>query len=331
MSSPHKVHNISGRTHMKGFVWIRSAAKQAQFILESDTVDSSALTQPLVSNTTAVDSGDDNEDISFVPLLRGQYEGKCEGKSAVLQLQTMKGLRIQDPRSGNFLFDYEVVGQIGYRRTDEHRTAQRPWDVYGSFAGGVYDLFSGKLFFLGPASSTLDCQRTGSKLTCRFLSRDGEIPCSFELTHSSINSKAQSYSRDFHINPSEEQLKDLPPVAPPSSQELARALDGSFVGYLHHELNNHYQPMNLQIVASTSSDNPHNPNNLFISATSVIHYGKTFSGRFISNRFEPRAFYLTPGFALSAPNSDAFILIEEWKLGYIKGVWYSEGFGQRYH
>jgi hypothetical protein len=135
-------------------------------------------------------------------------------------------------------------------------------------------------------------------------------------------------ARSFHLSPSEEQLRDLPETGFVPDAKLAELLDGKFSGYLHHEELDRYQAVTLNVVASVSTENPHNPNKIFVSGTAVLHFGEPALGQLVAQRYEPRSFYLRPGFALNAPGTDSFLMIEEWKQGYIRGIWYSQAFGR---
>jgi hypothetical protein len=313
-----QVHSMNGRTHLQGTVWIRSAAKNAKLILASESDEPG---DPL-------EVGNPNDDsVPFAPSLAGQYQGQCEGKKAVFQIQTTRGLRNQDSRDGKFLFDYEIVANLGYWRRDATMSDKRPWSVYSSYAGGIYSFFIGKLLFLGPSTTAIDCKLVDGKLKCEYQSRDKKVPCEFELKNRNIQ-KAIKYQRQFHLNPTNEQLRDLPSASPPSNEALTKALGGHFIGFLHHEAYDRYQPVAIHVVPSSSTENPHNPNNIFVSTTSVLYFGRTPSDLFITQRYEPRSFYLRPGFTLSAPGTDSFIVIEEWKSGFIRGSWFSNGFGR---
>lgn len=313
-----QVHSMNGRTRLQGKVWIRSAAKSATLNLELESDEPGKMDEP----------GNPSEDnIPFVPNIVGQYVGRCEGKKAVFQIQATRGLRNQDSREGKYLFDYEVVGSLGYWETDVKASKARPWTLYSSFSGGVYDIFMGKLFFLGPSSTGMECKIMNGNLSCDYQPRENTIPCEFELEKKTIQ-KPNKFQRGFHLNPTTEQLRDLPPATPPSNTELIKALGGHFVGYLHHEAYDRYQPVALHVVPTSSTENPHNPNKIFISTTSVLYFGRTPSDLFITQRYEPRSFYIRPGFTLSAPGTDSYIIIDEWKNGFVRGVWYSHGFGR---
>jgi len=313
-----QVQSRNGRTHLQGSIWIRSIAKNATLDLELESDEPGDSNQP-ISHA--------EETIPYVTNLQGQYVGQCKGKKATFQILTTRGLRNQDSREGKYLFDYEIVAYFGYWQDGSDKSTPRPWTLYSTFAGGIYNFFNGKLFFHGPSSTGVQCIYMNSKLECKYQSREGSIPCQFEPVKKTT-AKYSKYQRRFHLSPSAEQLKDLPQPSPPSNSEIIKALGGHFVGYLHHENYDRYQPVALHVVPSSSTDNPHNPNNIFVSSTSVLYFGTNPSELFISQRYEPRSFYMRPGFTLSAPGTDSFIVIDVWKNSFIRGVWYSHEFGR---
>lgn len=128
--------------------------------------------------------------------------------------------------------------------------------------------------------------------------------------------------------PSAEQIKELPEPSPPNNLSLASALRGTFSGYLHNETTDTYQVVRLNVLPYSSTDNPHNPNQMRIIATAAIHLGRGINGNFITQRYESRSFYVRPGFTLLGPRSDSYVNIQEWKQGFIRGVWYSHAFGR---
>lgn len=313
-----QLKTFNGRTRIEGVVWIRTTAQTGKLVLESESDEPGEWSLP---QTLDVDIS------KFAPRIEGQYIGKCKNEPALFQIQTMRGLNEEDSRDGKQLFDYEIIGRLAYRRKGVPESDPRPWGVYSSYAGGVYNAFNGSLIFLGPSSTALECKLINGNLKCHYQSRDTKVPCEFNLENKK-NSLIQKFSRNHHLSPTSEQLKTLPPASPPSNKELIKALGGHFVGYLHHEAYNRYQSMALHVVPSSSTDNPHNPNKAFISTTSVLYYGSTQSDLFITQRYEPRSFYLRPGFTLSAPGTDSFIVIDEWRSGFIRGTWYSHNYGR---
>jgi hypothetical protein len=106
-------------------------------------------------------------------------------------------------------------------------------------------------------------------------------------------------------------------------------LSGDFYGYLHYENRDFYQLVQMNIVASTSTSNPHIQNQVLIAPTVSLFLGSSWdTSSIISTRFAQRVFYLNPGFALSSNDSDNIAVIGDWRLGYLSGVWYSRTYGR---
>lgn len=87
-------------------------------------------------------------------------------------------------------------------------------------------------------------------------------------------------------------------------------------------------PVRLDVVSFSSTENPHNPNQMMVSATASFFLGRDFSGPFIIQRFDPRSFYLRPGFMLSGSAADSFLNVTNWKSGFLSGNWISRSFGK---
>jgi hypothetical protein len=97
---------------------------------------------------------------------------------------------------------------------------------------------------------------------------------------------------------------------------------------LHHEYQDRYQPLRLDVDATTSTTTPHVENQVFVSANPVLFLGRGLSRTLWAQPFERRTFYPVPGFTLQGNRSDAFLQVARWRQGYISGVWYSSAFGR---
>ncbi len=314
-----KVESGEGYARIEGKIWMRSSAIGGKLVLDlvSDEPGDEPERRP-----------DPDLKLPLAPLLDGQYEGKCDKQTAVFQVQTARALRTQEVGEGaKPMFDYEVVARLGYRNKPSAVAGAQPWSAQGSFAGGSYDPFRGKFVFLGPSSTTIECVRSGGRLACTYRIPQTRVRCQFERLDNEIH-KPATFPRRFHVTASDEQLKPLPLPGSVKDEALAELLDGHYHGFLHHESSDRYQSAALRVMASVSTENPHNPNKVFVSTTSVLHFGAPTEGHFVSHRYEPRSFYIRPGFALNAPGTDSFIMITDWSSGFIRGVWYSQAYGR---
>lgn len=310
-----KVHSTDSRTYLQGQVWSRTSSVMGVFKLTS------------ISDEPGDDDGtpDENDKLPWAPALDGQYSGKCGSKDGLFQIQTVKELRPRDSADGKEIFDYEVVARVGYRK--DASNSNSPWELYGSYAGGSYDPYRGKLVFLGPSTTAIECSRSNNSLSCDYRVQSGKVHCDFERESANAHG-SDVFPRKFHVTASAAQMQSLPDIGTISDAEMANLVSGHFNGYLHHEASDRYQRVALHVVASVSTENPHNPNKVFVSGTSVMYYGLSGEDLFISQRYEPRSFYIRPGFTLNAPGTDSFIQIDQWTQGFIRGVWYSQQFGR---
>ena len=306
----------AGRLFLEGKIWSRSQALNGTLYLEYQTDEPD-------------DKINDEAATPFVPLLDGQYLGTCKGEQTVFQIQTAKGLRANPSIEGRQLFDYQIVARLGYRQPITDPNFPRPWSVRADFSGGSFNFYQGKLIFLGPSTTSIVCDLNQGDLSCSYRVQGGSTSCHFtKEKEGMVISPPKYFSRSFNLQPTKDQLLPLPSVLPPSNKELSAVLSGMFNGYLHNESNNTYQAVSLHVIPSSSTANPHNPNNLFVSTNATLYFGSTGQKDVKTFRYGAQSFFLRPGFMLAAVGTDSFIIIEEWMNGYIRGTWYSRSFGK---
>lgn len=310
-----KVHTLRGLTHLEGRIFSRSSNKEGRFelLLKSD--------EPMDDNDLSINS---ILDANQSTTLEGEYHGTCDSQVAMMQIQTAKGLYSEEAFSAKPIFDYGITARIGFKTT-EKEPSQRPWTVYSSFAGGIFDPISGNLVFLGPSTTSIKCSKDNSKLQCRFRIQTGQVNCNFNRTQEQ-NQNQKTYSRTFRLNPTQSQLTPVPQPNSASDYEIANILSGKFQGFLHHENSDRYQAVVLNVGTRISSENPHNPNKIFISPTLTLLQDDSQS--LASYRLESSPFYITPGFSLNSETSDLFITINTWTKEYIFGVIFSKSYGR---
>lgn len=257
---------------------------------------------------------------TLTPALSGQYEGKCGALEAALQLETGRSTRPDSPSVG--LRHYRVTGAMGTRGK---AIVSPRWDLDRAYSEVTYDFFQRKLYLVG-STFTDECRSEGNELTCQ-MSVHGS--CKFTKVNSTPNSRLKIFARQHSLEPTAEQLEPLPKLMPPASADLVAALNGSFHGYLHHEYRDRYQPFVLNVVATTSSENPHIQNDVFISGSAVPYFNGIQGTRTLTFPFDRRiAYFAPPGFVLSSKESDVFLMVQDWRKGFISGVWFSKYFGR---
>jgi hypothetical protein len=273
--------------------------------------------------------GDSPPTPSFAPSLAGQYEGLCGTKQAALQIETSRQNDVASDVAG--LDHYEIRGALSMENDivcNGLGIAGGPdWCVYSPYTSGSFSYFLGQLTLMGKFGAD-ECQFSdGGILTCEVRVGDQNETC--DLIKTNIEStpffKAEP---GFSVTTTAEQKQPLPEPSPPLHTDLLAALGGTFAGYLYHESKDQYQPMFLYVVASKSTENPHNENDVFVSPTAILRFGSSVSSDFWSHEFDRRPFFQGPGFTLHGDSSDAFLQITDWRKGTISGIWYSRAFGR---
>ncbi len=270
------------------------------------------------------------ETAPFIPLLEGQYVGLCNGGTAALQIQTVRGLNTKS-RTGKDRFGlgphYGIVGRLSGISPDVCGTIPKGlWCNHFNYDEGSYNLYQGKLVLKG-RRSTDACDIHQGEIKCRIQLQGGVGICTLKKTTLAVQAP-RFFARAYHLSVTADQEAVLPEAAPPANADLTAALRGTFSGYLHNETNDTYQVFQLNVFPYSTTNNPHNLNQMTISTTSSAYFGGDVKGSYSTQRFEPRSFYLRPGFTLSGPSSDAFIAIQQWQTGLIRGIWYSHNFGR---
>lgn len=311
---------VSGRTQLRGEVFIRSAAL-------SGTIE--LLEQP------SEPDGDENVSIvevkseRFLSLFDGQYEGRCGGESTVLQVQSIRGLQSEHESQAGSQLDryYGLTGRLAFKNNKLCGELPKDrWCTRYYFNKGTYNFYLGSVTFQSEHTS-MDCRIVGAQMNCRVQAFDGVRMCQFQKPQATVE-KPKFFARRTNIKPTEDQLKELPQPEPPLNEDLTRALKGLFYGYVHNEYTDSYIPIKLHVASYSATDNPHNPNQMMISATASLYWGGVDSPSFTTQRYEARSFYLHPGFILSGLNTDTFIEIVDWRMGLVRGVLYSRAFGK---
>ncbi len=327
-----EIRKVGSKTKIIGEVFVRSSmiSGSLELTLEDD--------EPGDSEPGDDEPGDDgdlfrtreNQTAPFVPLLNGQYEGICDEKMALFQIQTVRGLktRWQDTEETSGLGrHYGIVGRIALK--DEPlcgKLEPGQWCTFFDYSAGSYNFYTGKLNFHGPRAAD-GCDVLQGLIQCRIRVQGAFKSCSFKKKDMLIKD-ARFFARKYHVLATEDQKGDLPEPNPPLNSTLSANLKGIYLGYLHNESNDVYQVVRLHVTPYSSTNSPHNPNQMMVASTVAVHFERGGQGPFFSQTYDSRSFYLRPGFTLMGNRSDSYINIQDWKRGYIRGVWYSHAFGR---
>ncbi len=317
-----KAQATETQSYLVGDVFVRSSAAWGTLYLKYDS------SEPLEEGEVDPGAG---ETAPFIGVLEGQYEGTCAKNHAILQLQTVRGLKtkLQTILDKNGLgSEYGIAGRISGSAPDVCgvTTGKGIYCTTRNYGGGSYNPWLGTIT-LQSLRATDSCTLRGGELRCQ-ISLQGNVRQECVMKKASAPKPARFFRRNFHLSPDAAQMAELPAPAAPKHAELAARLRGKFSGYLHNETNDTYHAVILNVIPYTASNNPHNPNQMMVSTTLSTYMGEGLSGPFTTQTFGSRSFYLRPGFTLSGEHSDAFVSISEWKQGFVRGVVYSHSFGR---
>lgn len=268
--------------------------------------------------------------VPFLPSLAGEYRGKCDNKKfAALQIETGRETMLSRVASTG-LQHYVVTGRIGYREDTMCSDFGVPRPAYCSmrfYTSADYRFFDNTLLLQGPRAA-LNCTTSGSDLACRQQILGKNETCSFKKVNDKTTPPAV-YPRRFFVKTTAEQKKPLPPPEPPLSKGLVTGLNGSYYGFLHHENRDQYQLVRMNIAASSTTIHPHINERVYITASLTASFGSAWeSTELYGQEFKRKEFYLVPYYRLESEDSDTFLVIDEWKAGYVRGTWYSKEFGR---
>jgi hypothetical protein len=281
----------------------------------------------VVMNLDASLMGQEKEpSLPLLSMLRGEYIGKCGSDSGNLQIETGRLLGANSP--GNALSGYSITGRLGFPNASLcSPDKNNKFCSQSPFSTGAYSPFTGRLTMHGPLGD-IDCNKRGDALECNFFLYNRRGTCKLEKSASASSPPNQALPSIFlKVPPS--QKAPLPSPQPPGNEELLAALNGDFYGFLHYENRDAYQLMEMSVVATTSTENPHIQNQVMIEPTVLLRLGSSWDSLpALSAAYPQRIFFMNPGFALESDENDYFIVINNWRMGYISGVLYSRSFGR---
>jgi len=261
-------------------------------------------------------NGEATPQLGLIEPLNGEYSGTCDGKQKVLQIHTLRSTgdssRVGSPFAAN-----EIRAQIGTlddrQCGDRFRTRACAGD---NFNQGAYNFYKGELELVGRLTN-MDCKVNGNTINC------GD---SCTLTRTSSETRSRVFA------PPTAAPAFVRPAAQGAAPTNANSqLAGNYVGYVHNEYLNLYQPIEIDVATYQANEN--GESNLKISALAKLIFGQGDDHESISYRFEPRDFpnpLLKPQFVLSRleDDVDAFLKVTSLQNGVIKGEWYSLLFGR---
>lgn len=264
--------------------------------------------------------------LNLQPELNGEYYGKCGRDEAKLQIET--ALVGEANPTGNALTGFTITGRLGYTNGPlcYKIDGKRFCSLY-PYGSGTYSPYTGRLTMRGPRG-TIDCNANADSLQCTVFGYDKNGPCTF-TKKSVAASGPKEIPSEFQITVPAEKMKALPDPNPPGSEELLSALNGDYYGVLHYENRDVYQLAEMSVVATTSTENEHIPNQVFVEPSLSLRLGTSWeSAPAVSIGYPQRVFWLNSGFALQSDTNEYLVVIGMWRTGYIRGVVYSKVYGR---
>lgn len=257
----------------------------------------------------------------FLPTLAGQYHGSCRnGGEARLEIG---GTRNTESKVDSFPSAITWNARLGLKDIGQcHESKQfcvvKAWE-------SIDFLFMNRRIILQSNNSADHCDYgSRGELECTVHMGSIETKCSF-VQVAVEPSVFKAVRKSFQLAPRPDDMVDLPTQGSNLSV-LQSKVNGEFGGYVFNESKKNYYPLQFFSIASTSTDNPHNEPNVFVSGTLQFSAKDSPSG--LRFPIERRSFFLGPGFALRSESSDIFLVVSKWTQGFIRGTAYSESSGR---
>ncbi len=259
-------------------------------------------------------------------LLKGDYFGSCGTDQAELQIETGRGVGASAP--GNALSGVSITGRLGYTNGPLcYPDATNKFCALYPYSVGTFSPFTNRLKMQAKLG-TLECSKSYDQLNCNVIGYDKSGSCVLTKKSSLPTGPAQ-IPANLLLNVSTDLKLPLPAPAPPGNDDLISSLNGNFYGFLHFENRDEYQLMEMGVVATTSTENPHIQNQVMVEPTILLRLGSSWSSTpALSIAYPQRVFWLNTGFAFQSVGGDYFAVIGTWQKAYLNGVLYSRSFGR---
>lgn len=174
---------------------------------------------------------------------------------------------------------------------------------------------------------TIDCTKKDNEFLCKVVGYNKSGSCILRKKATPATPPAV-FRSDFALEVPPELKSPLPGPLPPHNEELVSALNGDFFGFLHYENQNKYQLIEMGVVSTTSTENPHIENQVMVHPTLLLRLGSSWSSPAVTIAYPQRVFWMSTGFAFQDEDGNYSLVIEAWRKGYVKGVLYSRAFGR---
>jgi hypothetical protein len=244
------------------------------------------------------------------PLLepvQGEYYGYCRGKHHYLQIRTYRSNEeTMITRIGNPFSNYDVRANYG---TYQDLLGQGAVEAHYAYNQLSYEFFQNHLVLHGAD--------TKASLSCQTTAPDGLVCDGCRLTRTSGETRSRLFAPTLTAS-----VLDTPvPFSPGIFSGPAAHPTGNFVGYLHHEYLNQYQPLSLEMRTFVIS-----PTESRIAAVARLFFGELGGPEALAFRFIERKVW--PGmksvmFRRTDQGVDPLLHVTHATEDEIRGVWYS--------
>ncbi len=246
--------------------------------------------------------------------LTGNYKGVCDDQPVSMQVESFKGWHTRD-RENHPMTGYRIIGRFG--KVDKVLCSSSAPCTKENYLSAKYNFYTGKLDLKAPRI-TKNCQVDNGVVECGEcqMSRASQSPNQMLYT----SAPYATFPRQFTLP----QMKDAqnPRYLGTNVPSLVM---GQYYGYLHHEANDSYQLLALNVKAKESSY-PKNPVRLETVAT--LYLGEGDSSEFIAHKFGTATFPSSENYLVLNGPGEGFFAITEWRKETVAGVWFSKTRGR---
>lgn len=291
-----------------------------EFVAEFRSAYSGEINQVFLSK--------DKAPVLKYPLLEplwGEYYGNCNSKAlgkptpTKVQLYTYRSHEAA-AQVGNPLRAYSISGFVGENQGTQCLSGNEQMCVWGNVRTGSFNFFRNKMVIFNNYQN-LVCTQTPTGLKCEGCDELRRV------------SKETAGDRALTPPTSKSLLGDVTKAEEPALADSVDSIQGEYIGYVHHEYLDVYQPGSLNILTYQASDAPGAAPSLRMSAIGSLSFGEDNVVESLSYKFDERSYpnpLTAPQFVFAQPGSDLDAILQVTYIGkgLVKGVWYSRLFGR---
>jgi hypothetical protein len=247
-------------------------------------------------------------------VLAGSYKGTCENESVNMQIESFRGWQSRNSDSGS-LNGYRTVGRVG--KTDSLLCAGSHSCTKENYLSATYNIYSGDLQLKAPRI-TKTCKASTTALSCEKCSLNKfDDP---NISGIYATKPYATFARKFKLDQTKSKKnRRYLGITVPS------LVSGQYYGYVHHESNDTYQLIALNVKAKDSGS-PKSPVRLQTVAT--LYFGEGDSAEFIAYKFDTKEFPKNNHYLVFNGPGESYFAVSKWKKETVEGVWISKTRGR---